>query len=129
MNDLDLDLNYNNVASEVLTKNNPTREDIIQQPSKYVNWANQKTSSAEGDESKGSKLDNILNAVPSWIEAVRGTGDDGQTPPSNDAPNTPTEADVKILGMKPLVFTIVALGTVVLAGVAIVVIKKKAVKR
>lgn len=46
-----------------------------------------------------------------------------------DAPNTPTpDTEVKILGMKPLVFTFVALGTVITLALATVMLTRKTTK-
>ena len=89
-------------------------------------------SNIEGQDNvpKGDTLvNNILDSLPKVLDGVKGTmtSDDGYTMEERekgiDKENKGYE--VKILGMKPLVFILVSLGTIIIGGIVISRIGKK----
>ena len=89
-------------------------------------------SNIEGQDNvpKGDTLvNNILDSLPKVLDGVKGTmtSNDGYTM-SEQEKGTDKENkgyEVKILGMKPLVFILVSLGTIIIGGIVITRIGKK----
>lgn len=182
----ELDLDYNNVASDVLVKRNPKAKDTYQEIVQYANHlgldeskvkqvifsvSQEEKSSATGSklnqeasdacekvyEAKGADAFNkcreeyIANVVKKkegradfWNKVLTGIKKVGDTvgaytatpegqpmgtvtpqiPDPRVTPETPN-TEVRILGMKPLVFTLVSLGVVITAGIALSRIGKR----
>tara|TARA_B110000503_G_scaffold126292_1_gene194742 strand:+ start:1156 stop:1461 length:306 start_codon:yes stop_codon:yes gene_type:complete len=79
--------------------------------------------------SQSDTLNNILDSLPKVLDGVKGTmtSNDGYTM-SEQEKGTDKENkgyEVKILGMKPLVFILVSLGTIIIGGIVISRIGKK----
>lgn len=184
--EFELDLDFNNEQSEVLTKQRPTSVDIYQQAINYgtkrglsVRQVQEVMSNAIGDDvceqayetalakyrtstnqfpdeasqareaclkelaekqAKKEKRGNFWNKLVGGLNTINdttkamGANQTGENLGNIQDPNyrTPVvrddETDVRILGMKPLVFAFVALGVVIAGGIAIAMLGKKASK-
>lgn len=168
---IDLDLNYNNTKSEILSKDNPRYNDIYQQAVTHAkkyglgsDVVDEVMSNATGNveqeasdaceavyESQGSEafnkcrrdyiakaqrgnvLNNVLAGISAIGDAFNNKGDTLSQPPSNvqqrpnEAPYYPPapKEEVKILGMKPLVFALVSVATVTVGAIVITKLVKK----
>lgn len=132
---IDLDLNYNNVQSDVLNKRNKRKHDVYQDIVAYAsgmgvdkNTVDEiiRTSSAEGDDEK-TKVRNVLDTLK---QVAQGAQEWGATREGDNLGETlkggqegmkdnQPPMDVKILGLDPLVFSLVSLGVVIAVGIGI----------
>lgn len=133
MGEFDIDIDYNNVQSDILSKEVKVHADVFQQDVQYVNWRKDiDLSSVEGEEQEQPKFKSILSKLGDTTEVIKtyGANKDGKSYGEvldGKAANTPNkEIDVRILGMKPLVFTLVSLGVVIAVGIGIAKIGTKA---
>jgi hypothetical protein len=77
----------------------------------------------------GSGLKTGVDVLGAYGANQQGQNLDDQWKSGGTPPPTTTDEEVRILGMKPLVFTVVALGVVIAGGIGIAMISRKAGKK
>lgn len=131
----ELDLDYNNEVSEVLKKEYPAYNDLYQEAVVYANWRGVKKSqidemlsNVDGEEKRRIVLTDFLTKVGETAKAYGATNEGyniGEATQGN-RPNRNRPEKVRILGMEPLVFSLVAFGTVIVLGITFAKLGKKA---
>jgi hypothetical protein len=132
---IDLDLNYNNVQSDVLKKNNSQSHDIYQDVVAYASTmgidqhkVNEIFSAIDDEEDidEPTKLNKILDSLKNIAKGAKdyGATRDGENlgeklDEDNGMKYDRPKSDVTILGMKPLVFALGSLILVIGIGVGI----------
>jgi len=138
---IDLDLNYNNVQSDVLKKDNKRKHDVYQDLVTYASKSgitqsvfDDMWSSIDADESTDdkTKFQKAMDSIKQFAEYGKdwGATREGQNlgeslQTDRDGRPASPPVDVRILGMKPLVFSLVSIGVILGIGVGIARLGKK----
>ena len=141
--DFDLDLDYNNVQSDVLKNKSTSDHHIYQDVVKYASGVGVdrrtvdeiiSSVEGEGDGEKKDKLQNVLDTIKKVAEGTQSYGatqegeNIGEVIKGGKTNGNQPKMDVKILGLDPLVFSLVALGLVIGIGIGISRLGKNTVK-